>query len=78
MIVFYTSASQPGIPNQNQGIHLRKGIQKVYCFDLGSFFNSVKYDCEKINSTYFLSYFPWQIKLEILCNAKPFEIVPFC
>ena len=59
------------ISNQNQSIHLRKGIQRAYHFDLGSFFNSNKYDCEKIDSTYFLSYFPWQNKLTILSRAKP-------
>ena len=59
------------ISNQNHGILLRKSMRRVYRFELGSFFKCIKYDCEKIDSTYFLSYFPWQIKLTLLSSAKP-------
>ena len=33
------------------------GIPTVYRFDLDSFFNSIKYDCKKIDSTYFYHIF---------------------
>ena len=56
--------------NQNQGIQLRKGIQRIYLFDWGFFLNSIKNDCKKNDSTYFLLYFPWQIKLTISRSAK--------
>ena len=67
------------ISNQNQSIQLRKSIQRVYRCDLGSFFNSFKCDVEKINLTYFLFYFPWQIKFALLpltdVCAAPFQFI---
>ena len=59
------------ISNLNQGIQPRKGMRRVYRFDLGSFCYLIKYDCKKLDSTYYLSYFPRQIKLTILSSAKP-------
>ena len=76
-MIGYSSASQPGVPYTQVFIKSKsrytteKGYAKGIPLRFELLFNSSKYVCEKIDSPYFTSYFPWQIELTILHSAKP-------